>query len=93
MSVELTDQQLKAAIMQLLVKKGRWGVAHYLPVDTIVNWLGKKVRRNGKRVTRSVKDLVNNGYLFVHKRGETVSLNPARSGEIMELLKSVPQER
>jgi len=90
MSIELSDSQLQAAIIQLLVKKGRWG-AHYLPIDTVVNWLGKRVRRNGKRVRQAIKDLVNNGYLFVHKRGETVSLNPARSKEIMEILGNTTQ--
>lgn len=87
---ELTDKQLQAAMMKFLVKKGRWG-AHYYPVDTIVNWLGRKVRRNGKRVSRMIRDLVNNGYLLLHKKGETVSLNPARSKEIMEFLKHVIQ--
>ena len=90
MSIDLTDEQLKAAIMELLAKKGRWG-AHYLPIDTTINWLGKKVRRDGKRVKLMVRELVNDGYLFVHKRGETISLNPARSREIMELLRSAPQ--
>jgi len=45
----LTDEQVKAAILEFLVKKGRWG-AHYFPVETLVNWLGKKVERNGKEL-------------------------------------------
>lgn len=84
--IELADEQLRLAIMEFLAKKGRWG-AHYYPIDTIVNWMGKKVRRDGKRVRRMIKELVNSGYLLVHKRGDTVSLNPARSKEIIELLK------
>lgn len=88
MSAELTDGQLRIAIIKFIAMKGRWG-AHYYPIDTIVNWLGKKVRRDGKRVRRTIKELVNNGYLLVHKKGETVSLNPARSEEIMELLRNV----
>lgn len=84
---EVTDEQLRIAIMRFIAMKGRWG-AHYYPIDTIVNWLGKKVRRNGKRVRKTIKELANSGYLIVHKRGETVSLNPARSKEIMELLKN-----
>lgn len=84
---DLTDEQLRMAVIQFVAKKGRWG-AHYYPVNTIINWLGKKVRRDGKHVRLAIKDLVNSGYLLVHKRGETVSLNPARSNEIMELLEN-----
>jgi hypothetical protein len=46
---QITDQQIKASILEFLMKKGRWG-AHYYPLDTMVRWLGKKVMRNGKRV-------------------------------------------
>ena len=56
MSVEKTDEQLSAAIMEFLQQKGRWG-AHYFPVDTMVNWFGRKVKRNGKRVERTIKNL------------------------------------
>jgi len=83
MAFVLTDGQLRAAILEFLIKKGRWG-AHYFPLDTLVNFLGRKVKPNGKRVTRIVKELVREGYLFLHKKGETVSLNPSRSSEIVE---------
>ena len=86
MSLELTDQQIKAAIIEFLIKKGRWG-AHYFPIETQVNWLGKKVRRNGKRVRNCLRDLVNEGFLLAHKRGGTVSLNPARRKEINEFVR------
>lgn len=89
MSLELTDEQLKASIMQFLVKKGRWGA--HCPVDAIVNWMSKRVRRDGKRVRLMIKDLVKDGYLFVHKRGDTILLNSARSKDMMELLKVAPE--
>ena len=44
----LSDDQVKAAVLKLLVMKGRWG-AHYFPIDTLVNWTGKKIERNGRR--------------------------------------------
>lgn len=89
MSVEMTDEQLRAAIMEFLRQKGRWG-AHYFPVDTLVHWIGKRVKRNGKRVEKMIKELVKEGYLFVHKKGGTVSLNPARSREISEYIGKNP---
>ena len=70
---ELTDEQVEAAIMEFLVKKGRWG-AHYFPTETLVKWLGKKVKKNGKRVRKCLRELVNEGYILVHRRRETVSL-------------------
>ncbi len=83
MVLELTEAQLRKEIMEFLVKKGRWGV-HYYPLDTLVNFLGRKVKRDGKRVARTVKELAREGYLLFHKKGDTVSLNSARSKEIMD---------
>lgn len=80
---ELTDEKIKADIMNKLLRKNCWG-ARYLPVDTLVNWLAKRVKRNGKRVRRLIRTLVNDGYLLLHKRGRTVSLNPIVSREIIE---------
>ncbi|MCR6624172.1 MAG: hypothetical protein NDF58_06360 [archaeon YNP-LCB-024-027] len=85
---QITDQQIKASILEFLMKKGRWG-AHYYPLDTMIRWLGKKVMRNGKRVRVCLKDLVNEGYVLIHKRGEAVSLNPAMSEEIIEFIRKV----
>jgi len=83
-----TDTEVKAAILSFLDKKGRSG-AHYFPLDTIVKWLGRKVKRNGKRVRKCVEELAQEGYILFHKRGETISLNPVRSRDIIEYVKSV----
>lgn len=91
MSLEMTDEQLRAAIMEFLKQKVRWG-AHYFPIDTMVNWMGRKVKRNGKRVQRAIKDLVKEDYLLVHKKGGTISLNPARSREISEYIERNPSQ-
>lgn len=80
---ELSDEEVKADIMNKLMRRGCWG-AKYFPLDTLVNWLAKRLKRNGKRVRRIIKTLVNEGYLFLHKGGRTVSLNPAMSREITE---------
>jgi len=54
--MRLTDEQVKAAILEFLTKKGRWG-AHYFPLDTLVNWMGRKVDRDGRRVRACLKEL------------------------------------
>lgn len=70
-----SDEEIKADAMNRLMRKGCWG-ARYLPVDSLVHWLSKKVKRNGKRIRRLIKELVKEGYLLVHKGGKTISLNP-----------------
>jgi len=88
--VNLSDDQLKADIMNRLLRRHCWG-AKYLPVDTLVRWLSKKIKKDGKRVERIIKQLVNEGFLILHKRGETVSLNPAKSKEVIEFIRKYIQ--
>jgi hypothetical protein len=85
-----SDDQVRAAILEFLIKKGRWG-AHYFPFDTLVNWMGRKVERNGKRVRACLKELAREGYVLMHKRGETVSLNPAMAEKTRELINRLSQ--
>jgi len=85
---QLADAEVKATILSFLEKKGRWG-AHYFPLDTIVKWLGRKIRRSGKRITKCIEELANDGYILFHKKGRTVSLNPVRNRAIIEYIKSV----
>lgn len=85
---EYTDIELKALILDWLQRRGRWG-AHYFPLDTLVNKLSHVVKNNGKRIRRTMKELLDEGYVLVHKGGETVSLNPAKSKEIMDYVRRI----
>jgi len=85
---QLSDEEVKAAILSFLEKKGCWG-AHYFPLDTMVNWFGRKVKKDGKRVRKCIGDLIGQGYILLHKKGKTVSLNPTRSMEIVEYIKRI----
>ncbi|MEM3774576.1 MAG: hypothetical protein QXX92_06205 [Candidatus Bathyarchaeia archaeon] len=58
-----------------------------MPVDTLVNWLAMKIKPDGKRVRKLIKQLANEGFLILHKKGETISLNSAKSKEIIEYIK------
>lgn len=53
-------------------------------MNTVVNWLTNRIKRNGKRVRKIVDDLIKAGYLIQHKKGKTVSLNPGRKKDIMK---------
>jgi len=46
----------------------------------------KKVRKDGKRVKKRIKKLANKGYLLIHKKGKTLSLNPSMRKEIIEFI-------
>ncbi|MEM4311491.1 MAG: hypothetical protein QXX95_03795 [Nitrososphaerales archaeon] len=85
---EISCAEIKADIMNRLLRKHCWG-AKYLPIDTLVNWLSKQIRKDGKRVRNCIEELVREGYILLHKKGQTVSLNPARGRDIVEYIKSV----
>lgn len=82
---EKTDDQIKAEILDKLMRRGRWG-GHYLPVDTLVNWLGKGVKGNGSRVRNMIVELHRGGYLLTHKGGRTISLRSDRQQDIYQFL-------
>jgi hypothetical protein len=85
---EITEEQVKASILEFLLKKRRWG-SYYFPTDTLVNFLSRKIKRDGKRIRKSMKQLVSKGYILLHKGGRTISLNPTRGREIVEYLRRV----
>jgi hypothetical protein len=69
MKREYADYEFRAPILDWLVRRGRWG-AHYYPLDTLVNRLSQAVKNNGRRVRRIVKELLEEGYILAHKKGE-----------------------
>jgi hypothetical protein len=85
MKSEYSDTELKALILNFIMRKGRWG-EHYFPIDTMANWLGQVVQNNGKNVRKKVKELSKEGFLILHKVNTTASLNPRMKREIMEYI-------
>jgi len=85
---ETSDEEIKADIMNRLLRKHCWG-AKYLPLDTLVNWLSKQIKRNGKRVRKCIEELAKEGHILFRKKGKTISLNPVRSREIAEYIRTV----
>jgi len=82
------QNQIKAIIMDKLRKRGCWG-GKYTPLDSLVRWIGRKLKRNGKKVKNAIKQLAGEGYLLLHKKGRAVSLNPAKSREIVDFIERV----
>jgi hypothetical protein len=85
MKREYSDQELKALILNFIMRKGRWG-EHYFPIDTMAKWLGQVVQNNGKNVRKKVDELAKDGYLILWKRNTTASLNPRAKREIVEFI-------
>lgn len=77
------DGELKALILNFLMRKTRWG-ERYFPIDTMTNWLGQVVQNNGKNVRKKVDELAKEGFLILWKRNTTASLNPRTKHEIVE---------
>ena len=63
MSTEVTDREIAATILDKLARKKKWGAAH-ISSDKISRWISRKVKRNGKRVRKVLKDLIKKG-MFV----------------------------
>lgn len=84
----MRDEKIKAGVMNRLLRRKCWG-ARYFPLSTLVNWLAKRIEKNGRRIRNLIDQLIKEGYLISHKRGATISLNPARSGEIVGYINRV----
>ena len=47
-----TEDEIKIIVLDKLRKRGCWG-RRYTPLDSLIRWLGKKIKRNGRRLTLS----------------------------------------
>jgi hypothetical protein len=81
----MSAEEIRAEVCWRLRRRDCWG-AKYLPVDGLVDWLGKLVKNDGKRVKASIDEMIREGLLLPHKKGRTVYLNPHRNSEIEALL-------
>jgi len=60
---DLTDEQIKADILNRLVNAGAFG-SYHLPVDQMRSWIQNKIKKNGKTVTKCIDDLARTGLLI-----------------------------
>ena len=81
----LTSNEIKAAILHRVARRGvrpRAG-GKYIQTQKVINQLGKRIMRNGKKVTKAIDGLIKSGLLWAHKNGATISANPHRMNEIL----------
>jgi len=80
-------EEIKAEVCWRLKRRGCWG-AKYMPVDALVDWLGRLIKDNGKKARYAIDELMGDGLLISHKKRRTVSLNPHRSHDVEALIKN-----
>lgn len=82
--MDFSDNQLKALIFDKLVRKKKWGHS-YLPLDSVMRWIERRVKRNGRRLKRIVQGLVKEDYLLIWKNGNCISLNVKKKEKIIKI--------
>jgi len=80
---ELSDAELRATILFKLVRRGCWSENVYFPYDTLVNWLGNKIKKDGNRVRDMIDCLAKDRYVLFYKKGNTIYLNLEKKERIV----------
>ncbi|MDP2900693.1 MAG: hypothetical protein Q8O47_06970 [Candidatus Bathyarchaeota archaeon] len=86
MPVKMSRGEIEAEVIYKLKRRRCWG-EKYLPIDSLVSWIGNQVLRDGDEVREAVDDMIKKGLLLPRKKGKTVSLNPTRITEIESFLR------
>lgn len=77
---DLTDEQIKADILNRLVNAGAFG-SYHIPMDRMRSWIQNKIKKDGKTVTKCIEDLARTGLLIKTSRN-TIYADHQRLDEI-----------
>jgi len=83
--VEMTNEQIKALILNYLLRRKRWG-GNYYNKQKLVRYLGQDVLDDGKEVTRCLDELIRDRWINQRKKRKTISLNPSLTRVIPEYI-------
>ena len=86
MQLKMSRSEIQAELLHKLKRRRCWG-ERYLPVNSLISWIGGRVLRDGKQVREAIDGLIKRGLLQSMKKGSTISLNPAYIKEIETHLK------
>ena len=81
---DLTDEQIKADILNRLVNAGAFG-SYHLPIDQMRRWIQNKIKKNGKTVTKCIDELARTGLLIKTARN-TIYADRQRLDEIFDYI-------
>lgn len=76
----LTDDQIKADVLNRLVNANAFG-AYHIPIDQMRSFIQNKIKRNGKKVTNCINELAKQG-LIVKTSRNTIYADHTRLDEI-----------
>lgn len=82
---KVSDKEIVATIFDKLDRKGMWG-GSYRPYDSVVSWIGGRIKKDGKRVKNIIDNLIKDGHLLAKKSNNVVSLNPKRKEKIRDYI-------
>ncbi|MCW4012275.1 MAG: hypothetical protein NWF07_04700 [Candidatus Bathyarchaeota archaeon] len=74
-----------ADILNRLVNAGAWGTGHE-NIDRIRNWVNSQLKKNGKRVTKTISQLTSEGIVGIKNNGRSIYLNPKKRHEIADFI-------
>lgn len=86
----ISDDEIKAALMFKLHKRGNWGASHTALDNLKKGWKESELGRRGlKRVEQMARELMRQGAIIPKPTsyGTQVSLNPRQAEAIMELMR------
>jgi hypothetical protein len=81
---DLTDEQIKADILNRLVNAGAFG-SYHIPIDQMRSWIQNKIKKDGKTVTKCIDDLTRLGLLIKTARN-TIYADRQRLDEIFDYI-------
>jgi hypothetical protein len=81
---DLTDEQIKADILNRLVNAGAFG-SYHIPIDQMRSWIQNKIKKDGKTVTKCIDDLTRMGLLIKTARN-TIYADRQRLDEIFDYI-------
>ncbi|MCB2171348.1 hypothetical protein KQH65_01280 [archaeon] len=76
----LTDDQIKADVLNRLVNAKAFG-AYHIPIDQMRSFIQNKIKRNGKKVTNCINELAKQG-LIVKTSRNTIYADHTRLDKI-----------
>ena len=86
----LSDEEIRAAILFKLHRRGNWGGSHTAYENLGKGWNASELGKRGVgRVEKLAKDLIRAGWILPKPTsyGPQVSLNPRQSEEIMAFMR------
>jgi hypothetical protein len=84
-AVDMTEQEIKEEVLYRLFRRTSWG-ARQSNKRAVESWIISKVKNNGKKVRKALNMLIKDFLILPAKKGDTISLNPRRKKEIMEII-------